>query len=202
MMRRQVMKVNNPEENSNSSGHENLDAEQQSESRDEKYIEESNVDVEEMAESEHENSVLAESVTAQTNLAETLALFPALSILKYGQTGNEDEEYIRMQGQIIDGVFAEFNISAKVVEWQKGSRVVQFNIETGRGVRVDSIERYRDNFKLRLGVDRIQILAPIPGKNAVGIQVPRKTPDIVSLRDVLEKFESELVKGRGGKNEN
>jgi len=133
------------------------------------------------------------------NLERVFEIFPAFKILKSGRADeDDDEEYINVQSQIIDGVFEEFNINAKVSSWFRGSRVVQFEIQTGKGVRVDSIEKYRDNFKLRLGVDRIQIQAPIPGQSAVGIQVPRKTPDIVSLRDVLEKFEVKKLLAEGG----
>lgn len=141
----------------------------------------------------------ANSVPNESYLEAVFELFPAFKILKSGRTDEDDDvEYIRMQSQIINGVLEEFNINAKVSDWYRGSRVVQFEIQAGKGVKVDVIERYRDNFKLRLGVDRIQIQAPIPGQSVLGIQVPRKTPDIVSLRDVLEKYELQSLQDPGG----
>ncbi|MBN1523239.1 MAG: DNA translocase FtsK [Spirochaetales bacterium] len=79
----------------------------------------------------------------------------------------------------------EFNILAEVTGIQKGPVITMFEILPAPGVKLSKIVNLADNIALRLAASRVRIVAPIPGKQAVGIEVPNQKRSIVSLREIL-----------------
>jgi len=114
--------------------------------------------------------------------------FPPLSLLKEGQvedTSQITEEIQRGADQLIN-TLESFGIKASVRGIERGPRITRYSIVPAKGVRVNQIEKLSDDLALALAAESIRIEAPIPGKSAVGIEVPNKTPSIVLLRDLLE----------------
>ncbi|MEJ2663371.1 MAG: DNA translocase FtsK, partial [Spirochaetia bacterium] len=82
-----------------------------------------------------------------------------------------------------------FKISAEVTGIQKGPVITMFEILPAPGVKLSKIVNLADNIALRLAASRVRIVAPIPGKQAVGIEIPNKHRSIVSLRQVVGSAE-------------
>jgi len=92
--------------------------------------------------------------------------------------------------------FKEFNIQVEVTGIRKGPVITMFEILPAPGIRLTKIEGLADNIALRLAAQSVRIVAPIPGKHAVGIEVPNAKRNIVSFREIIEgemKSDSNLV---------
>ncbi|MDR1147917.1 MAG: DNA translocase FtsK [Spirochaetaceae bacterium] len=95
---------------------------------------------------------------------------------------------------ILKETLNEFKIQAEVTGIRKGPVITMFEILPSPGVKLSKIVNLQDNIALRLAAASVRIVAPIPGKHAVGIEIPNKKRNIVSFREIIE---SELA--RGGK---
>ena len=84
---------------------------------------------------------------------------------------------------------AEFRIDAEVTGVRRGPVITMFEILPAPGVKISRIVNLADNIALRLAASRVRIVAPIPGKHAVGIEVPNKHRAIVGFRDLISKKE-------------
>ncbi|MDR1802489.1 MAG: DNA translocase FtsK [Treponema sp.] len=82
--------------------------------------------------------------------------------------------------------FKEFNIQVEVTGIRKGPVITMFEILPAPGIRLNRIENLADNIALRLAAQSVRIVAPIPGKHAVGIEVPNAKRNIVSFREIIE----------------
>jgi S-DNA-T family DNA segregation ATPase FtsK/SpoIIIE len=84
------------------------------------------------------------------------------------------------------GTLEEFKIQAEVTGIRKGPVITMFEILPAPGVKLSRIVNLQDNIALRLAASSVRIVAPIPGKHAVGIEVPNKKRNIVSFREIIE----------------
>jgi len=87
---------------------------------------------------------------------------------------------------ILKETLKEFNIQAEVTGIRKGPVITMFEILPAPGVRLSKIVNLQDNIALRLAASSVRIVAPIPGKHAVGIEVPNHKRNIVSFREMIE----------------
>ncbi len=88
----------------------------------------------------------------------------------------------------------EFNIEAEVTGIRKGPVVTMFEVLPAPGVNLNKIRNLQDNIALRLAATSVRIVAPIPGKSAVGIEVPNKDRSIVSFKEIIEKDTADWTK--------
>ena len=89
-----------------------------------------------------------------------------------------------------------FGVSAKVENISVGPAITRYELKPAEGVRVSKIANLADDIALNLAAESIRIEAPIPGKQAVGIEIPNKEKDMVPLRDVIESEEFENNKSK------
>lgn len=101
------------------------------------------------------------------------------------EDGADDETEIRKNAKIIKETMKNFNIDAKVIQINKGPTVTCYELEPAPGIKLSKIVSLSDNISLSLASPDIRIEAPIPGKAAVGIEVPNKIKSSVFLKELL-----------------
>ncbi len=121
---------------------------------------------------------------------------PPVSMLERGQeqSGGLSDE-VRQNARILQETLQSFNIDAKILNASQGPAVTRYELEPAAGVKVSKIVHLADDLALKLAATDIRIEAPIPGKAAVGIEVPNKTLTGVMLRDVLDTDAFRLAAG-------
>lgn len=122
--------------------------------------------------------------------------FPSLDILAKGKGSQNNGEEVAHNAMMLENVLSNFGITAKVVNATQGPTVTRYEIEPAPGVKVSRIVNLTDDIALNLAAQHIRMEAPIPGKSAIGIEVPNKTTEAVHLRDVLDC--SDFNDARGG----
>lgn len=95
---------------------------------------------------------------------------------------------------ILNNLFKDFNLAAKVTAVVRGPSVTLYELTLSPGVKVQRLLSLEDDFCVALGSSDIRILTPIPGKSAIGIEVPNKIKSIVTLGDVYSLYDSPVSK--------
>lgn len=112
------------------------------------------------------------------------------------------EKDIMAQCSVLERTLSDFKVRARVVAVTRGPSVTRFELEPAPGVKVSSVVNLADDIALRLAAPGVRIEAPIPGKSAIGIEVPNVKNDQVCLREVVtddhvQKGSSKLCVGLG-----
>ncbi len=115
---------------------------------------------------------------------------PPLSLLKRGsKKGGESDEALKKTALKLQQTLANFGVHVTITDISCGPSVTRYELQPEMGVKVSRIVGLADDIKLNLAAADIRIEAPIPGKAAVGIEVPNKETSAVMLRDLLESKE-------------
>ncbi|MGV3618809.1 MAG: DNA translocase FtsK 4TM domain-containing protein [Fimbriimonas sp.] len=136
---------------------------------------------------------------AKTEAAEDVVLAPDLPTPKEGYQlppinlltealHNPKRSQAEMQNNIetLEGTLEQFGIEATVVEVAAGPTVTRYEIQLGPGVRVARITALAENIAMDLAASQVRVEAPIPGKAAIGVEVPNETPSVVTLRELCD----------------
>ncbi|MCX7432361.1 MAG: DNA translocase FtsK [Planctomycetia bacterium] len=103
---------------------------------------------------------------------------------------DEQEQEVRDRARVLEKTFGDFGFKVRVVEIETGPVISQYEIELEAGLRLAKIANLADDLAIALRVPSVRIVAPIPGKNSVGIEVPNTTRQMVRLREVIEESQS------------
>ncbi|PHE58586.1 DNA translocase FtsK [Bacillus pseudomycoides] len=128
---------------------------------------------------------------------------PPLTLLTIpSQSTLDNTEWLEEQKELLDTTFNNFHVGAHVINVSQGPAVTRFEVQPDPGVKVNKITNLSDDIKLSLAAKDIRIEAPIPGKSAIGIEVPNKESKPVFLREILRspvftKSESPLTVALG-----
>jgi len=125
-------------------------------------------------------------------------VLPSLELLDLSQDVDYEAQTVevRRKAKILESTFKNFGFNVRVVEIETGPVIAQYEIELEAGLRLSKITSLADDLAIALRVPSVRIVAPIPGKNTVGIEVPNETRQVVRLREVIEEMGA---KGRKAK---
>ncbi len=121
---------------------------------------------------------------------------PSLHLLEQSDDICYEEQLheVRRKAHVLEETFRDFGFNIRVVEIETGPVIAQYEIELEAGLRLSKITGLADDLAIALRVPSVRIVAPIPGKNTVGIEVPNETRQVVRLRDVIEESDTRSAK--------
>ncbi|QDV68866.1 DNA translocase FtsK [Rosistilla carotiformis] len=116
-------------------------------------------------------------------------LLPSVTLLDESDDICYDDQLVevRRKARLLEQAFADFNLNVRVKEIETGPVIAQYEVELEKGLRLNKITGLADDLAIALRVPTVRIVAPIPGKNTVGIEVPNDTRQTVHLREVIEE---------------
>ncbi|MBQ4611675.1 MAG: DNA translocase FtsK 4TM domain-containing protein [Clostridia bacterium] len=114
---------------------------------------------------------------------------PITRLKKPAASYSKSSESPAAKGRKLEETLASFNIQAKVINHSVGPVITRFELQPAQGVRVNRITSLSDDIALALAAPRVRIEAPIPGKSAIGIEIPNRDTVPVLLREVIESPE-------------
>mgnify|MGYP003304252158 FL=1 len=137
-----------------------------------------------------EREQLIESLDSASDSAEQFAGYevPSNQLLERRAMVDfeSQEQEVRQNARILEKTFKEFGFNVKVVDIETGPVIAQYEIELEAGLRLSKITSLSDDVAIALRVPSVRIVAPIPGKNSVGIEVPNGEQQLVRMREVIE----------------
>ncbi len=119
-------------------------------------------------------------------------VFPPIELLKKSSNelnADEAEAEMKQNADTLVETLKSFGVMTRIVDIHRGPTVTRYELQPNAGVKISKITGLADDIALNLAAAGVRIQAPIPGKAAVGIEVPNKVKDIVTLRDVLDSDE-------------
>lgn len=124
-------------------------------------------------------------------------VFPPVKLLSSaGNVSKESGATLKRTAEKLEVTLRNFGINVKITDISCGPTVTRYELQPEMGVKVSKIVNLQDDIKMNLAATDIRIEAPIPGKAAVGIEVPNKKPSIVSFRELVESDEFKNNKSR------
>ncbi|MDR1906767.1 MAG: DNA translocase FtsK 4TM domain-containing protein [Puniceicoccales bacterium] len=113
-------------------------------------------------------------------------IFPGIDLLKHCKnTGNSKENCEQVAQKLVE-VLAQFGVHVTPGEIHKGPVITRYEVTPDAGIRVEKIANLDKNIALGLAAKSVRIIAPVPGKSCVGVELPNKDPASVHLREILE----------------
>jgi len=123
---------------------------------------------------------------------------PSVNLLEGSESDGKvvDHESLQMQSRLLEKKLSDFDVSGKVVAVSPGPVVAMYEFEPAPGVKINKVVNLADDLALALRAESIRIVAPIPGKGVIGIEIPNAERDIVRLKDIIasEAFERQKSK--------
>ena len=119
------------------------------------------------------------------------SLIPPIDLLTEGPGAVEDADAAQIEdmGRRLVTTLETFRVGAQITNKTVGPVVTRFELEPGRGVKVGRVSSLADDLALAMRAQSLRIVAPIPGKAAIGIEVPNPTPRLVHVRDLIDSAE-------------
>ncbi len=113
---------------------------------------------------------------------------PPLALLEEvtAHLSGEDEAEIRERSRLLERTLGEFRVEAEVVRIQRGPVITMYELSLAPGTKVSKVESLADDLAIALKAPNVRIVAPLPGRNTVGIEVPNAERELVGLRELME----------------
>lgn len=124
--------------------------------------------------------------------------YPPTSLLKAPKINeNRDvSEELRRNGDLLVETLKSFGVQTKILDISRGPTVTRYELQPSAGVKISKITGLSDDIAMNLAAAGVRIEAPIPNKAAVGIEVPNKTTDIVTMREIIESTEFDVASSK------
>jgi S-DNA-T family DNA segregation ATPase FtsK/SpoIIIE len=123
---------------------------------------------------------------------------PPLSLLDDPQPFpyEEHEQKLRERAALLEKTFADFGLNVRVVGINTGPVITQYEVALETGLRVHKVTRLADDLALNLKVPSVRVVAPIPGKNTVGIEIPNENRAVVRLKEVIQTVGKKIAQAK------
>jgi DNA segregation ATPase FtsK/SpoIIIE, S-DNA-T family len=115
---------------------------------------------------------------------------PDLALLRVGQTATGNRKSQEQMTRALEHTLRQFGVDASVGRISRGPTVTRFELSLGTGTRVGAVTKLADDIAYAMATPEIRIVAPIPGKSAIGIEVPNRDRDLITLGDILRSPEA------------
>ncbi len=124
--------------------------------------------------------------------------FPPVSMLETTKEQSEQDvtEELKDNGQMLVQTLKSFGVQTKIVDISRGPAVTRYELQPAAGVKISKITNLADDIAMNLAAAGVRIEAPIPGKAAVGIEVPNKKISVVRMRELIESNSFTTAKSR------
>ncbi len=124
--------------------------------------------------------------------------FPPVSMLEASKTPNEADvtEELQTNGRLLVETLKSFGVQTKIVDICRGPTVTRYELQPAPGVKISKITNLSDDLAMNLAATGVRIEAPIPGKAAVGVEVPNKRSSTVRMRELIESSSFQTSKSR------
>ena len=133
------------------------------------------------------------SGSALLNKGRLIYHYPPEDILvRYPKTGNVIDTETLERGDKLVATLLEFNVRVELVSIVRGPTVTMFEILPAPGIRVNTIVSLADNIALSLAALQVRIVAPIPGRSAVGIEIPNRKRDIIGFKEMIPSMDQKM----------
>ncbi len=141
---------------------------------------------------------MADQKVIQNEAGETkIWEYPPLSLLSDASGGKADRGDVKQNAAIIEKTLESFGITARVAEVNSGPAITQYALEIALGTKLSKITTLQNDLALALAAPgQIRIEAPIPGRSLVGIEIPNRSPEFVTVRKVLESDRMQQAKSK------
>ena len=137
------------------------------------------------------------SIDANKSKSKKPYKYPPLSLLKDTKKSSGDSKaYLAEMAEKLKRTLGNFGVSANVTEVTLGPSVTRYEVEIAEGTRVSKVVNLTDDIKLNMAVTDVRIEAPIPGKSAIGIEVPNKEKTLVSFKELVNSSEFQKTKSK------
>ncbi len=160
-------------------------------------IRKSKASVSSAQEIENSSESLRASIDADKAKPKKPYKYPPLSLLKDAKgNGGDSKEYLAEMANKLQRTLSNFGVQAKVTEVTLGPSVTRYELEIAEGTRVSKVVNLSDDLKLNMAVTDLRIEAPIPGKSAIGIEVPNKVKSMVGFKELVASKEFKSAKSK------
>jgi S-DNA-T family DNA segregation ATPase FtsK/SpoIIIE len=121
---------------------------------------------------------------------------PDLDIISYvgGEEHGETEAQIREKGKLLQQTLKEFKVGAQVVRVSRGPVITMYELSLAPGTKVSKVESLNNDLAIALKAPNVRIVAPLPGRNTIGIEVPNTDREVVGVREMIEDTEAKHEK--------
>ncbi len=119
---------------------------------------------------------------------------PATTLLKRSEKREIDTRMVKQGGDVLEATMREFGVDARLIDATVGPTVTRYELELAAGVKVNKVTSLSKEIAYAMASHDVRILAPIPGRSAIGVEVPNKMRPIVTLGDILSSPEAKKAK--------
>lgn len=143
-------------------------------------------------------SELAVAPAAKIETVRNTYCFPPVSMLESGKASNvmAETEELQTNGRVLVETLKSFGVQTKILDICRGPAVTRYELQPAAGVKISKITNLSDDLAMNLAAIGVRIEAPIPGKAAVGIEVPNKKKTIVRMRELIESNSFSMSKSK------
>jgi S-DNA-T family DNA segregation ATPase FtsK/SpoIIIE len=136
-----------------------------------------------------------EAELAVTTSGEQTWSLPPMSMLSRSDSQSVNEQAVLERGRTLERALAEHGVETRLVNMVVGPTVTRFELELGLGVKVSRVKNLNDDIAYAMASPDVRIIAPIPGKQAIGVEVPNEERQVIAVGDILSSGEAVKAKG-------